>query len=74
MLGIYSLLFPQQVFALVATRHFLKLLGRDVLRNMISLLKEDLDEVYMASTRVYADIFARRRMGLKSEISNGLHN
>lgn len=74
MLDIYLKLFFKQAIALIATRHFLKLLGTDVFRNMISLLKEDPDQVYMASTRVYADIFAHRRAGLKSEISTGLHN
>lgn len=62
------------MIALIATRRFLQLLGTDVFCNMISLLKEDPDQVYMAPKRVYADIFAHRRVGLKSQISTSLRN
>lgn len=74
MLDIFLVLFSKQAIALIATRHFLELLGTDVFSNMISLLKEDPDQVYTASTRVYTDIFAHRRVGLESQISTRLHN
>lgn len=61
--------FLSKLFALIATRHFLKQLGADVLCSMISPLKEDPNQVYTASTRLHMDIFAHRRVGLKSLIS-----
>lgn len=73
-LDIFPVLLAKQEIAIIATRHFIKLLGTDVFRNMVSLLKEDPDQVYMVSTRVYADIFVHRRVVLKSEISPRLHN
>lgn len=74
MLDIFLVLFSKQAIALIATRRFLKLLGTDVFHNTISPLKEDPDQVYTTPTRVYADIFAHRRVGLKSEISTRLRN
>lgn len=73
MLDFFLVLFFEQAIALVAIRHFLKLLEADVLCNMISRLK-DPHQVYTASTRVHTDIFAHRRVGLKSLISIILHS
>lgn len=69
----FLILFSEQAIASIATRHFLKLLGADVLCNMISQLKEDPNQVYTVSTRVHADIFAHRRVDLKLLISTRLH-
>lgn len=50
MLDFFLVLFSEQAIALIATRHFLKVLGADVFCNMISRLKEDPNQVYIAST------------------------
>lgn len=73
MLDFFLIVFSEQAIASIATRHFLNLLGADVLRNMISQLKEDPNQVYTASTRVHADIFAHRRVHLKLLISTIFH-
>lgn len=64
MLDIFLVLSAKQEMAIIATRHFIKLLGTHVVCHTISILKEDSDRVYMVSRRICIDIFAHRRSAL----------